>query len=121
MKKAFLILGAFFLMSTFCFAQSSQKIMEETEEQAVDLKVFTGKVGLVYLGDSYEDDLRRIEVVDDIGQRLVFIVDKAKTEISDKKGEKIGLGKINKGERVVIEYAVDNKNHKVAYLIKVTE
>ena len=121
MKKAFLILGAFFLMSTFCFAQSSQEIAEETDGQAVDLKVFTGKVGLVYLGDYYEDDLRRIEVVDDIGQRLVFIVNKAKTEISDKRGEKIGLGKINKGDKVTIEYSEDKKNHKVVQTIQVEE
>ena len=42
MKKAFLILGAFFLMSTFCFAQSSQEIAEETDGQAVDLNLCIG-------------------------------------------------------------------------------
>ncbi len=119
MKKIFFILCAAFWISSLCLAQAPGEPVEEGDLQPLEVKTFVGKVGLVYLGDSFEDDFRKIEVIDEIGQRLAFVVKKDKTKISDKEGKKFPIGKINEGDKVIIEYTQDKKNHKVAVSIKV--
>lgn len=121
MKKTFFILGAVLWISSFCLAQTPGEPTEEGNLQPLEVKTFVGKVGLVYLGDSFEDDIRKIEVVDEIGQRLAFIVEKTETKISDKDGQKLPMGKINEGDKVIIEFTQDKKNHKVALSVKVLE
>ncbi|KPK97968.1 MAG: hypothetical protein AMJ95_06550 [Omnitrophica WOR_2 bacterium SM23_72] len=121
MKKVFCLLCAVLWISFFGLAQAPGEPAEEGEIQPLEVKTFVGKVGLVYLGDSYEDELRRIEVVDEIGQRLSFNVEKDKTKITGKDGKKLSLGEINKEDKVIIEYTQDKKNRKAALSIKVSE
>ncbi|MFH0827213.1 MAG: hypothetical protein V1923_04960 [Candidatus Omnitrophota bacterium] len=121
MKKAFCILCAAFWISFSCLTQAPGESAEEGGHKPLEVKTFIGKVGLVYLGESFDDDLRRIEVIDEIGQRLAFIVEKSKTKITGKDSKAFALGNINEGDKVIVEYTQDKKNHKVALSIQVSE
>jgi len=121
MKKTFGILCAALCISFFCLTQAPGEPTEEGTQQPLEVKTFVGKVGLVYLGDSYEDELRRIEVVDDTGQRLAFNVEKGTTKITDKNDKAFAIGNIKEGDKVIIEYTKDKKNRKLALSIKVLE
>ncbi len=120
MKKILPVLFAAIFISNFCFAQEPSDPVNETASNPADMKSFAGKVALVFLEDILKDFPGRIEVVDEKGQRLVFLIVE-KIAVSDKNGTQLNLRKVHKNDKVIVEYTIGYKNRKIAQSIKLSE
>ena len=118
MRRLFLALPGLLLICFFC-AQGFSAEVDENASNTLETKVFEGKVALAYTETPIQSYPGRIEVVDDSGQRLVFIV--AENTKITKNGVKTSLRNANKGDDVVVEYISDNKNHKIAQTVKLSK
>ena len=118
MTRIVLVLCAAIGVSSFCLAQ--QPSTNETVSKAVDVERVAGKVASVYSDDPLRDFPGRIEIIDEEGQRLVFLLVE-NTTMSAKNGTKLNVRRINNDDKVVIEYTRDSKNRKIAQSIKVSE
>jgi hypothetical protein len=120
MKKIIPILFATVFIATFCLAQEPAEPINETASRPADIKSFAGSVALVYSEDTLDDFPGRIEVVDEKGQRLVFLIIE-KIAVSDKDGKQINLRKVNNNDKVIVDYIIGSNNRKIAQSIKLSE
>lgn len=89
-------------------------------QEADQVRLFTGTIDVVLPADPANKTFALIKVMDEKGTRLIFIV-KPGTPIMGKQGKLISLGRVKKGDRVVLEYLVDVKKKRVVKSIVVTE
>lgn len=117
MEKTFLLLSAFLLIAPLTIAVFAAE-EEENITEAADVRTFEGNVALVYTESRVKNYPGRVEVVDESGQRLAFIVAEV-TKVS-KNGVRTNFLNVKKGDKVRIEYVSDNKNHKVVQSLRVS-
>ncbi|MCX5707098.1 MAG: hypothetical protein NTW13_05550 [Candidatus Omnitrophica bacterium] len=121
MKKILLAILAVTFISSLCFAagQSTAPVTKAVSNPSV-VNTFRGNVESVTLGDSTKKVRSEITVVGDKGQKLSFAV-RPKVEISGKDGKATTLGKVAKGDKVVVEYTTTQKGTRKANSIKLVE
>ena len=101
---------------SFSFAQGSDSD-ESTEAEPAEEYIIEGTVASMeyfYMGS---DAPGRIAVVDERGQKLVFVVPR-KAIIGDEKGETIPFNRVKKGNEVILKYTADSRNVKTAKYIE---
>ena len=109
MRRITLTLIAVMFMGRLSFAQDSSAV-----------RTYTGKVESISVANPKEATPSVITVVDDKGQRMNFVVE-PKTIIYDKDDKAPALGKIEKEDRVIIEYRTSKEGFNIAELIKSVE
>ncbi len=116
MKKILLILVAVAFVGVWCFAQ---------ETPTVGVKTFTGKVESIVktMGKPPKWTYARITVIADSGEKMMFsciketAVFSASGEDLTAEGTRFGALFLKKGERVVVNYSVVDKNRNDAISI----
>lgn len=92
------------------FAQENAEIKQPASD------IVTGEVYFVALRHPQDGLPERISILDDQGRRFRFIVT-YKTVILDKEARPIVLGAIKEGEKVSVEYKLDDAGSYVATAI----
>lgn len=106
MKKIIFAVTALGFFSSLCFAQTqavSTPPVSKVSTQAVETKIFSGKVESVILADAAKGTKSEITVVDETGKKLTFSV-KSTAMILDANKNSISLDKIQKDGKIKIKY-----------------
>lgn len=110
MKNAFFTLTAILCLSTVCFAQ-------QTSALTAVLKICRGKIESISVANPKNRAPAEITVLDENGQEIKFAV-KSDTIIYDKDDKKPVLSKIEKEEKVIVEYITSRGGINIAKSIK---
>ena len=104
MKKIFSLAAIILLASSVCFAQPPPYTPIQTNPKVtIETKTLTGKVESVTLADPAKNIKSEIVVVDDNGNKSIFLV-KTTTTISDAEWKTISLDNIKKDDLVRVRY-----------------
>jgi hypothetical protein len=123
MKKYFILVAVFFLMTSASYAQMARphkygqpvkaKATTAVTAPAVQLQSMVGMVDSVVVGDPAKGTKSEI-VLDENGQKIALAV-KPGTTIYDAQGGKISLDKLTKGEKVGVKFTLAQGGVKEGY------
>jgi len=120
MKKIILVLFAVTFVSSLCFAQQSSVPVSKAATKPVEIKTFTGKVVAVSLANPAKGTNSKLEVVNEAGQKLSFVI-RVNTTITAKDGRILSLSEIKNGDKASLEYYTTKKGINRAKSIKMVE
>jgi len=104
MKRVFFILAILVSGTIVSFAQKEEPITVSAVTKASEIETVTGKVESVTLADSSKGIKSEIVIIDENGQKYIFLV-KFTTTIYATDWKAISLEKINKGDSAKIKYS----------------
>ncbi|MFH1876379.1 MAG: hypothetical protein ABH865_05775 [Candidatus Omnitrophota bacterium] len=120
MTKVFFILSFATMVIFPSFAQIEPLAAEDVSAPAEELKTCTGKVANISFEERTRDYPARIQIVDERGQRLVFVVEE-RIPVHAKNGTTIYLRKVGHDEKIVVEYVLTKKNRKIVKSVRVVD
>lgn len=121
MKKILFTILAITFVSSLCFAaEPSTTPAYKAPAHPLTVKTLQGKVESVILGNPAKNIRSEITVVNEKGEKVVFVVS-SKAEIFSKDGKAVSLDKAAKGDKVVIEYSTTSTGTHKAKSIKLAE
>lgn len=118
MKNTIYVLFVFSFVCFFSFVKSILAVVP-TSISLQDLEIVTvnGKIESISRECASEGVMAMIIIVDKIGKRMAIEV-KADTVIYDEEGKTIALDKVQKGDKVIIEYRETKKTEDKAESIR---
>lgn len=120
MKKTIYVLFVFGFVCSLSLVKSTLAVVPAPiSPQDLGIVTVTGKIESISKECSSEGVMAAITIVDKIGKRVVVEV-KADTVIYDEGGKTIALDKVQKGDKVIIEYREARKTVEKAESIKLT-
>lgn len=120
MKKIILALFAAALVTPLCFAAQSASSAQSSAPQPAEVKVFTGKVESLVIGDKAKGIKSVIAVINDKGEKLQFRV-RPGTAIAAKDGKAVMLNSVKNGSMVTVNYVTVKSGALKANSIKLLE
>jgi len=121
MKKTIYVLFVFAFVCSLSFVKSTLAVVPAPISlQDLEIVTVTGKIESISRECSSEGAMATIIIVDKMGKKVTIEV-KADTVIYDENGKTIALDKVQKGDKVIIEYREARKTVKKAESIKLTK
>jgi hypothetical protein len=121
MKKTIYVLFVFAFVCFFSFVKSTLAVVPAPiSQQGLGIVTVNGKIESISRECPSEGVMAMIIIVDKKGKRVAIEV-KADTVIYDEEGKTIPLDKVQKGDKVIIEYREAKKTEDKAESIKLTK
>ena len=121
MKKTIYALFMFAFVCSLSFVKSTLAVVPAPISlQELEIITVTGKIESISRESSSEGAITTIIIVDKTGKKVTIEV-KADTVIYDEDGKTIALNRVQKGDKVIIEYREAREMVKKAESIKLTK